>query len=648
MEYLDGQPLRNLLLDEGALPIKKAIGIAGQIAAGLSYAHDQGIVHRDIKPDNVMMLSGEHVKIMDFGIARLRDSSVQTQSGTTMGTPQFMSPEQAKGRPVDARSDLYSLAVVLYRMVTGHLPFTGDNPIAIALKHVQEPPRSPSEWNPSIPPGLESIILKGLSKNPDDRYQSGESFRAALEELRDTGKLAATTTDGDTEATYISTPAVAAAVVADDEPSAAVSEGEAPRRRTPAAANTAHPGRTRRKVAPSRRRFNWGLVTASVPGILALVLVLSFAFGTFNQDRLTRNELSHAPIQQVLRKLDQWELADPEQAHRFIERNEQVLYRRLSHLLSEEGGMRPGVSLRLGGLSRTIIQRHLDKPDAQDRWSELLRQLSPRPVQPAWRRAVSRNPASLSPSEFDDLVEYAQKSDETDSVLAREQFDEAERLFGELESATDPMQRRMLFAEAFERLADSVHFDPDNATYTLAFEQRLTRHARDFLSNVPPDRLENDARQFLSRAEATASDPEQLEKIRVRRDLHGRRERIDSLRENIETMLAQDVEEFDGPLEGRQMRRGRPFRAREFQPGGGPADWAPGPRREMRGPAAFPRVDPPDRLGRNRQGMPFAPGETGALTSGSLEPDAFEEAIQPPPVERPNDEPPEDPATRSN
>ena len=180
MEYIEGRSLQQVLEQQRPLPLERAMAITQQIAAGLLYAHNQGVIHRDIKPHNVMLMGDDLVKIMDFGIARLRGSAIRTMTGSTMGTPEYMSPEQAEGKPVDHRSDLYSLAVVLYVMATGELPFTGDSPIAIGMKHVAEPPRPPRAINPAIPETVEAIILKGMAKNPSDRFDNAEELRRML------------------------------------------------------------------------------------------------------------------------------------------------------------------------------------------------------------------------------------------------------------------------------------------------------------------------------------------------------------------------------------------------------------------------------------------------------------------------------------
>jgi serine/threonine-protein kinase len=151
------------------------------VAAALDFAHRRGVIHRDVKPGNVLIDERGQVKVADFGIARAVGTSEDlTQTGSVMGTATYFSPEQAQGYPVDPRSDVYSLGVVLYEMATGKPPFTGENPVSIAYKHVKEPPPRPTSVNPAVPAPLEAIILKALSKDPEDRYQSADDMRADL------------------------------------------------------------------------------------------------------------------------------------------------------------------------------------------------------------------------------------------------------------------------------------------------------------------------------------------------------------------------------------------------------------------------------------------------------------------------------------
>src|SRR5580765_4253911 len=276
MEFLDGRTLKELLVKNGPPPIPVAIDYARQILAALSFAHRNGIVHRDIKPHNVVVGPDGRLKVTDFGIARSAASQM-TEAGSIIGTAQYLSPEQARGAPVDQRSDLYSIGIVLYEMLTGSVPFTGETPLEIAIKPLSDTPRPPSLLRPDIPPDLDMVVLRALAKNPEDRFQTAEEMDAELERVAAGAGVTAETADAATA--VLSGAALASA------PTAIV-----PPRRPPTEARPSY----RYADPPPRRRAVW-------PWVLALLLVVAaavagwYAFGKI-QDSLGGSDTASVPF----------------------------------------------------------------------------------------------------------------------------------------------------------------------------------------------------------------------------------------------------------------------------------------------------------------------------------------------------------------
>jgi serine/threonine-protein kinase len=245
MEYVAGKTLAQILHEGDHLQPERAAEIAAQVAGALSFAHAAGIVHRDVKPGNIMITPTGEVKVMDFGIARAASAEPLTQTATVLGTASYLSPEQAQGGAVDARSDIYSLGVVLYEMLTGNPPFVADSAVAVAFKHVSEAPVHPSEVRPGIPADLEAVVLKAIAKNPANRYASAEEMREDLERF------------------MAGRPGLATPVLDDHAPTV-VSHRSVPE---PAAPVGAVAGR-----GPGRSRWVAGVASGVVVGLLVLGL----------------------------------------------------------------------------------------------------------------------------------------------------------------------------------------------------------------------------------------------------------------------------------------------------------------------------------------------------------------------------------------
>ena len=260
MEYVDGDPLRDIVRSEGPLAPRRAMEVISDVCAALDFSHRNGIVHRDVKPANVMINRAGAVKVMDFGIARaISDaSSPMTQTAAVIGTAQYLSPEQARGEAVDARSDVYAAGCVLFELLTGEPPFTGDTPVAVAYQHVREDPRRPSEVNPSVPPELDAVVLKALSKNPLNRYQSAAEMRSDLVRVRN------------------GQPPMAPAVMSEDERTALLAPSTAATRRINGRRTAPVPSEAVWEDEPQRRGVRTALIVTGVVAALALLAFVGF------------------------------------------------------------------------------------------------------------------------------------------------------------------------------------------------------------------------------------------------------------------------------------------------------------------------------------------------------------------------------------
>jgi serine/threonine-protein kinase len=266
MEYVDGRTLKDVIRDEAPLYPDRAAEVCADVCAALAAAHARGLVHRDVKPANIMLMPDGRVKLMDLGIARAAAGETVTQTAAMLGTAQYLSPEQAQGQTVDYRSDLYSLGCCLYELLTGTVPFRGATPVAIAYRHVREDPVAPRLLNPDIPPSLEAVCLKAMAKLPDNRYQTAAEFRADLERVRAGQRVEAGPAPG----------AATAAMATTMLPPLAGYQGGAGDA-TSAMGGTVTAGRAARHAEPPPGRRRWWLWVLVPLGVVALAVGVAFA-----------------------------------------------------------------------------------------------------------------------------------------------------------------------------------------------------------------------------------------------------------------------------------------------------------------------------------------------------------------------------------
>jgi len=296
MEVIEGRSLKELILTRGPLPIGQAIAYTLEILDALRFAHRHGIIHRDVKPHNIL-IGGERLKVTDFGIARA-GASQMTEAGSIMGTAQYLSPEQARGAPVTASSDLYSVGIVLYEMLTGKVPFSGDSAIEIAMKHLNELPKPPSKIRPEIPEDLDHVVLRALAKAPEDRYQTAEEFAEDLHRVEAGLPLPPETSEAATAllAAPGATIGGTTQVLPTDATQVAPPRPHAPRRPPPY-----QPGYMYEEPPPKRRRWAPWLLVAL---LLAAAGIAGWYVFTKIQDQLAASQPVPVPNVVGIRELN--------------------------------------------------------------------------------------------------------------------------------------------------------------------------------------------------------------------------------------------------------------------------------------------------------------------------------------------------------
>ena len=276
MEFLEGQELRSLLASGRPIEVERAADMAAQVAEGLAYAHEHGVVHRDIKPANIMIVRNGLVKITDFGIA-LMPSASRTLAGMVLGSPKYMSPEQVLGQTIDGRSDIFSLGVVLYEMLTGQSPFSGDNLNTIMYRILNETPVPPSLVNENVPEAFDAIIAKALSKRPEDRYQTAKALAHDLRDFLSIGQPVGDAPVRNTESPRPTAP-FDPALVDDQATPIFRSDATAVLSRVAAQPLRPVPSNLPITVKPLNKRFSRAWIWAGVPAVIAFVGFATFRF----------------------------------------------------------------------------------------------------------------------------------------------------------------------------------------------------------------------------------------------------------------------------------------------------------------------------------------------------------------------------------
>src|SRR5918994_2197983 len=293
MEYVEGRTLKELLVARGPSPLGIAIDYTRQILSALRFAHRNGIVHRDIKPHNVIVDGDGRVKVRDFGIARAGAASQMTEAGSVIGTAQDLSPEQARGAPVDQTSDLYSTGIVLYELLTGAVPFTGETPVEIAMKHLSQAPVPPSAHRPEVPRDLDYVVLRALAKDPADRYHSAEEMDSDLERIGRGIGVSAETAEA------------ATSVLSRTE------VGEAATTIGPAPASTTYtPGRYYEYDEPPRRSSLWPWLV----GLLLVAAVLVGGWFAYQELQSQLNETKPVAVPDVVGVIERLAVRDIREA----------------------------------------------------------------------------------------------------------------------------------------------------------------------------------------------------------------------------------------------------------------------------------------------------------------------------------------------